>query len=64
MKRVKPKSTQRCSYCSVRAEWKTQHLNDTKFACTTHKDDLQKHEQLHQDDGHMSEADYQTWGRL
>lgn len=34
------------------------------FACASHQKELQIYEDSRRDDGHMSEADYQTWGRL
>ena len=48
-----------CTYCKpakVDALWRDWRLN---FACTNHKHKLDTG-----DDGHMSEADYQTWGKL
>lgn len=69
-----------CSFCKpdkVHAIWRNTHLRcDRKeeklqFACEEHKGllidgtavdlDLSK---LKRDDGYMTEADYQTWGRL
>jgi len=62
MKKMKPQSTQPCSYCKARADWKAGW--PIKFACEEHKHVLQEHETNTRDDGHMSEADHQTWGRF
>jgi len=64
MKKAKPKSTERCSYCMMRAEWRSSGATLNKYACTEHQVDLQKYEADNRDDGYMSEADYQTWGRF
>lgn len=64
MKKMKPKSTQPCSYCKLRAKWKANGLIFPKFACETHVTELRNFELAHEDNGYMSEADYQTWGRL
>lgn len=58
MKRTKVKDTHLCRFCKkegrkVRATWK----DYTDYACDEHKDKIKI------DDGYMSEADYQTWGR-
>ena len=48
-----------CTFCKperVDAVWRDWRLS---FACEEHKSKLDAG-----DDGHMSEADYQTWGRL
>lgn len=62
MKKMKPQSTQPCTYCKVRAEWKAGW--PMKFACKDHQQDLQAYEKQTRDDGYMTDADYQTWGRL
>jgi len=64
MKKMKPQSTQPCSWCKARANWRSTQLSMVKYACNTHKSTLQNHEQQSRDDGYMSEADHQTWGRL
>lgn len=66
MKAMKPKSTQPCSYCKARATRKVGGIMVTaKFACPEHIAELAKFERsLPKDDGHMSEADCQTWGKL
>lgn len=64
MKKMKPKSTQPCSYCTARADWKSNGLSLVKFACQDHVYRLVKHEKDTRDNGHMTEADHQTWGRL
>lgn len=64
MKKMKPQSTQPCSYCKTRAAWRSGGLSLIKYACADHVKELQAHEVATRDDGHMSEADHQTWGRL
>ena len=64
MKMLKPGNTQRCSFCEQMAKWMSSSLSFKKYSCDLHKEDLTKHEIAAADDGHMSEADYQTWGRL
>jgi hypothetical protein len=59
MKRTKQKDTHPCQWCKKleikrKAVW--QHYG--QYACEEHKD------KIHVDDGYMTEADYQTWGRL
>lgn len=63
MKQLKPGNTQRCSYCREMASWRTSSMSLTKYSCTAHKEELAKHERKTADNGHMSEADHQTWGR-
>lgn len=67
-----------CSFCKptkVDAIWRNARLRCDKpeeklqFACEMHKDLLVDGTAVEftpskQDDGHMTEADYQTWGRL
>lgn len=67
-----------CSFCKpakVSAVWRNTHLRcdrkDEKlqFACKDHKHLLKDgtmvySDNKHEDDGYMTEADYQTWGRL
>ncbi|MDH5184457.1 MAG: TniQ family protein [Gammaproteobacteria bacterium] len=64
-----------CTFCKpekVHAVWRTQWLTQdqkTQFACPRHKDQLVDGIQFKPDpnykpkpdDGHMSEADYQSW---
>lgn len=52
-----------CDFCPSKAERAT-HVGYgfNGFSCEYHKPDLKKDEQ--KDDGYMSEADHQTWGRL
>lgn len=64
MKKMKSASTQQCSFCGNRAVWKCQNCAFVQYACTAHAPHLQEYEEEHQDDGHMSEADWQTWGRV
>ena len=59
MKRTKTHSTQTCDWCrregiKRKADW--QHMYE--YACDEHK------HLLTEDDGYMTEADRQTWGRL
>lgn len=61
MKRTKQRDTHTCDYCRAegkkeRATWK--HAGD--YACDNHKENLARYV----DDDYMTEADYQTWGRL
>lgn len=64
MKHTKSTSTERCSYCKQRADWKASGITLNKFACEEHKTKLQNEEKERHDDGHMSEGDHQSWGRL
>lgn len=59
MKKIKAKDTSTCDWCrqegkKVKAQWS--HYGQK--ACQDHK------HLIHVDDGYMTEADYQTWGRL
>ena len=59
MKRTKQHDTRQCDWCKKegrreKATW--QHYGE--YACDAHK------EKISVDDGYMSEADYQTWGKL
>ena len=68
MKRLKTKQIGAwCSYCpekTVRAVYRQDGFCG-KFCCEENKQELQKHEeQIREADSHMTEADYQTWGRL
>jgi len=60
MKKVKKTSTQRCSYCKERAEFKTTSITFLKYACESHKGSI---EALDKEDNYMTEGDYQSWGR-
>lgn len=68
MKKIKEKEGKPwCKWCpekTVRAVWRTSGICLTKHACEDHKQDLKDYENKYRDDGHMTEADYQTWGRL
>ena len=64
MKKTKPTSAQKCDRCSERASHRANFLNPTQYACGKHKSELQAVEDSKRDDGHMSEGDYQSWGRL
>jgi hypothetical protein len=64
VRKTKPTSTQPCSFCKARATWRTNGLSFMKHACDEHQPQLREYEKQNQDDGHMSEADHQTWGRF
>lgn len=57
-----------CDFClpkTSKAIWKSGSLGcHQKFACNNHQTELKAHEIKSADNGHMSEADYQTWGKL
>lgn len=59
MKRTKLNDTHTCDFCrkqsiKIKADWR----HSGQYACDLHK----KH--IIVDDGYMSEADHQSWGRL
>lgn len=70
MKKVKPTSTEQCGCCKaagikVPAVWRSSYLTLVKYTCELHKPlivELEEKDALLS--SHMSEADYQTWGRL
>lgn len=68
MKKMKPTSTQPCTYCKDRAIWRSSGFSLIKmeYACESHKLIVQLKEQAAEKsrNDHMSEADHQTWGRL
>lgn len=69
MKKIKPAETYHCTWCKdhalkVQATWRSSGISLNKQACDLHKPLLQDFERDNRDDGHMSEADEQTWGRL
>jgi len=68
MKKMKPTSTQPCTHCKDRATWRSSgfSLNKWEYACESHKEIIRLKEAAanQRRDDHMSEADYQTWGRL
>lgn len=68
MKRIREKDGKPwCKFCpekTVRAVWRSTGMGINKHACEAHRKELQEFEASRRDDGHMSEADYQTWGRL
>lgn len=65
MKKMASKSTQPCSYCKARATWKSNGRGSIKYACPEHMAELKAHEDaVDKLDNHMSEGDYQSWGRL
>ena len=70
IKKLKQDQSGKCSYClenkvDTPAVWMSSRLTFKRFACIEHVENLKKETQLqHKYDSHMSEADYQTWGRL
>jgi hypothetical protein len=58
-----------CTWCrqqglEVPALWRQSRHGGT-WACYDHQKDLQEREKkMAKEDSHMTEADYQTWGRL
>lgn len=65
MKQIKPGEYKKtlCSWCTLPAAWRASGMGvQGKYSCDVHRSELTQHER--RDDGHMSEADYQTWGRL
>lgn len=66
MKQIKPGEYKSavCNWCPSKAELVSLKLaGPSRYACRQHQDNLSKLELALQID-HMSEADYQTWGRL
>lgn len=56
-----------CGFCppkTSKAIWKSSGMTNQQFACNAHQSELKAHEIKHADNGHMSEGDYQSWGRL
>ena len=58
-----------CLSCGNKAQWRSNRLHTSLFACDVHKQrivDAERDERQLQDriNDHMSEADCQTWGRL
>jgi hypothetical protein len=56
-----------CKFCpekTVRAVWRSSGCHLDKHACELHKQELQEYEAKQRDGGYMTEADYQTWGRI
>lgn len=68
MKKIKEKEGKPwCKFCpekTVRAVWRSSGCYLDKHACEDHKQELQDFEASQRDGGYMTEADYQTWGRL
>lgn len=64
MKKMKPQSTQRCSHCSERATWRTHHISMHKYACPEHLEEIRAYEDANIDNGHMSEGEWQAYGRF
>ena len=67
MKRIKQKEGYpKCTYCTSKAVWKARGLLShlAPKVCEEHKYMLVNYERDNRDDGYMTEADYQTWGRL
>lgn len=56
-----------CSFCAIKtkANWRSSRLGPpNSYACDGHQGELMQFERGRLDDGYMTEADYQTWGRL
>lgn len=53
-----------CFVCCNAAKWRSMCFSTNKYACNDHRNDLKTMEDISGDDGHMSEADEQTWGRI
>lgn len=68
MRKIKYEPAGKCHTCGEPAKWKTHNITETgKRSCDAHKAETEEYEKKYKrppDDGHMSEADYQTWGRL
>lgn len=68
MKKIKEKEGKPwCKFCpekTIRAVWRSSGLHLTMHACEEHKQELQEFEAKRRDNGYMTEADWQTWGRL
>lgn len=52
-----------CAWCGQAAVLRSSRITG-KYACDTHSTKLLEAERESQDSGYMTEADYQTWGRL
>jgi hypothetical protein len=51
--------------CSAKAAWRSTNRHLTgKYACANHVKQFRAIERADRDDGYMTEADRQTWGRL
>ena len=67
MKQIKPGEYKKtlCSWCALPAAWRSSGIGVAgRYSCNTHRCNLTEHERPRQDTGYMTEADYQTWGRL
>lgn len=56
-----------CKFCppkTTRATWRSSGMGLSTHACDEHRKALEAHEAKQRDDGRMTEADHQTWGRL
>jgi len=52
----------RCSFCPLKATWRSSKAS--MYSCDGHRAKLKEEEHKRNDDGYMTEADYQTWARL
>jgi len=54
-----------CAWCSMPAQWRATRLASAKYSCDAHRAELQTQEQQAKTEysDHMSEGDYQSWGR-
>lgn len=68
MRKIKHLNPGKCFVCGCEAVWKTHRVKEkNRRACEAHKPEVEAWEKLNKrspDDGYMTEADYQTWGRL
>jgi hypothetical protein len=56
-----------CSLCALPtpAKWRSSGIGmPNMYVCDGHQGELMQFERGHRDDGYMTEADHQTWGRL
>lgn len=68
MKKIKCEHKPWCQHCppkTRRAVWRSSGLGGAEVkTCDEHKDKIVEFEKSRQDNGYMTEADHQTWGRL
>lgn len=53
-----------CAWCANPAKWRANRLGYAKYACDGHRADLQAQEATANADDHLSEGDWQSWGRI
>ena len=69
MKKMKEHEPQHCSWCEVKASWRSTGCDKGKYACSEHHKDLEQYEKDNKrkrvyDDGDMSEGEWQAYGRF